>query len=458
MIYIVSLIISLFIGGWIGTKVINVQKDKSEVAFFIRWLTSIGIGFGLFGLIFLLIHAFAKPFNGEYEDKEKLVYEHNISSVELPTLIKQEKKDDFEFETLKFNHDSIETATVLFTIAGLALGTLGILWLGHLESTRLIKDRAHDQDVQEDRLLSLLTLGIDLFLHIDKNELDFVYQSKDKKYEHKKYNSILLNDEYFFLLTSDCVQGDAKLEIAYKKHLVSLYRFLYERKNFQKSSILADVHKIIDELKLIYYEKDILLHRKEDNERRDVFIELLKQFNDYNNFLSGNTVESDFEVGNYRTFDKKLSTLMENQDNPTLDPIDFLTNKKKDTELFYEFFLEKVSKEFCELYIVRESNLFLIFNISDIKDMFEIMSESHLDTSKFFNSYFKESFQRYVHALKQYKEIDLSKGDLSFDDYLKIIHNSFLQIDADIKSVKELYSLFYSFIKLHEEFSKRSDV
>lgn len=455
MIYISFLIVSIIFSFFVANGLINTKKDKSPVSILIKAFAGFGIAISIFGIFFLLYSMFANNYSGDNEWEEHT----KINSVDTTKEIRSIKHSNFDFKTLKFDDDVFQTTSIIFTIAGIALGTLGVLWLGHLEATRLRKDRYHDQKVQKDRLLSLLSLGIDLFLFIDKKELDFIYGNSNKKYAHKKYNSIQWGNKYFFLLTKENIEDDIKLKVAYEKHLISLYQFLYLKKNFQKNSILSDVHKIIDELKLIYYEKDIHLYPNEDNnyyKKRNIFIKLLKQYNDYNNFLNGNTDKSDFNINDYEVYEKKLSSLMKTKNNKDFseNPIDYLKKKYEEKqEIFYIYFLSEISKEFSELYLIKESSIFSIFQINEIKDIFEMMIISNLDARKFFNSYFIDSLKKYIENKRFYtSDISLSKKDLKFDEYIEIFNNGFNQINADINSVKELYSLFYSFVSLYNEY------
>jgi len=108
------------------------------------------------------------------------------------------------------------------------------------------------------------------------------------------------------------------------------------------------------------------------------------------------------------------------------------------------------------MYLIKDIHFYATFNVLSINDVFSTMQVSYLDSEKFFNSYFKASFKKYITEKKEYMEIDLSrKNDLSFDNYLEIMQQAFIQIDADIESVKELYGLFDSFVKLHNKFTER---
>ncbi len=466
-------VLAAIIGYFVSTKLINPRQDKSEVSYLIQWFAGSGIAISSFGIMFLVLHALIGPFHKNLDDKYQTLYEYNQTTGHVTKTIQKETKDDFNVETLKFNDDSASTATIFFTIAGIALGTLGVLWLGHLESTRLRKDRKHDQTVQIDRLLSLLHLGIDLFLYIDKKELDFVYASKDGAYKHLKYDSITWQGSYYLFLP-EVIKYAPELKRAHEEHLTSVYKFLYHQKTFHQNSILSDVHKIIDELKLIYYEKDILLYltheeRKtlspekiEDEEKaygklRNVFITLLKQFNDYNNFLSGNTSQSDFSMVDYEAYERKINWEGDKNEETPHEYLKSQFDSCKD-KIFYEVFLAQVSKEFSERFLNPEhTTLFSYFKVNEIKDIFSMMSQSNLDASKFFNAYFKESFKRFLTCKKEYASIDLSQKDLSFEEYKVIFRDAFLQINADIKSVKELHSLFYSFISLYNILSDRKD-
>lgn len=472
--YVAFFTVAVLIGIFISRKLINPKQDKSEVSSLIQWFAGVGIAISTFGILFLFSHAITPPFNGKLDDKDRTVYEYNISTGKLESTTKKDIKDDFNIQTLKFNDDSASTATILFTIAGIALGTLGVLWLGHLESTRLRKDRKHDQTVQIDRLLSLLHLGIDLFLHIDKKELDFIYASDDEKYKHPKYKSIEWQKNYYIFLP-ETKKHDKNLEDAYKEHLTSVYHFLYRQKTFHQNSILLDIHKIIDELKLIYYEKDILLYLTHEEKKllspqeieieesyytelRSLFINLLKQFNDYNNFLSGNTSQSDFSMVDYEAYERKIVWKGERATTNDETPQHYLDEKLKSCkkEIFYEAFLSKFSKEFSERFLISEhTTLFSYFKVNEIKDIFSIMSQSNLDASKFFNAYFKESFARFFTCKKEYTTMDLAQKDLSLDEYESIFHDAFVQIHADINSVKELHRLFYSFVTLYTTLSDR---
>lgn len=472
--YFLFAINGLLVGSFVAKGLIDTKKDKSDVAGLIKIFAGFGIAVSIFGMMFLIYTST----NDFYNDKNQWdLIEKIDKSTSLEEQKKYEKKENFNPETLKFNDDTSQTIGIIFTIAGIALGTLGVLWLGHLESTRLRKDREHDQQVQKDRLLSLLSLGIDLFLYIDKKEIDFVYESKDQKYKHHKYNAIEWNGVYYFLLTQEIIKDDTNLQIAYERHLTSLYKFLYQQKNLHKNSILSDVHKIIDELKILYYEKDMLLYlsneekkelnqveiEKQDNEyhtRRNIFIKLLKQFNDYNNFLEGKTAESDFAISEYEAYDKKLSTLLNSTMDEKKSVFDFLNEKFNDCaktkKVFFEYFCESASKEFSELYLIQESDIFSVFQLNELKDIFLLMGSANLNVNKFFNAYLKNSFREYTESKKEYQEIDLSKNDLSIDEYVVIFHSAFLQIYSDVKSVKELYSLFYSFVALYKEYSEGS--
>ncbi len=130
-----------------------------------------------------------------------------------------------------------------------------------------------------------------------------------------------------------------------------------------------------------------------------------------------------------------------------------IENKTENTDqnqvIFYEYFIAKVAKEFSQFYLLNTSDLFHMFQVNSIKEIFKEMSLSDLGADKFFISYFKESFHKYIEYKKSYvSDLNLTTRDLTFQEYLHIIENSFKQIESDIKSIKELYSLFKSFIDL----------
>lgn len=470
--YFVIFVISLVFGVILASFVVE-KSDKSILAWIIRILIVLAISSVSFGSLFLINHAIDDPFKikQELDTKKgiekwsKIKYEEfinnpitneNVSKDSKNGIIHYEIDSGFDSETFEYSQKSVQTATIFFTIAGIALGSLGVFWLAHLEATRLDKDRKHDQKVQKDRLLSLLSLGIDLFKYIDKEELDFVYEC-DKSYTNEK--CISWKGKRYYFLTSQIVEKNKDLEIEYQKHITSIYKFLYEQKSFKKNTILSDIHKIIDELKILYYEKDLILFDKKDNqnkEKRAIFIKLLKQYNDYNNFLLGNTIESDFSVNEYKLVEKKLSTLL-NQEDSIEEPINYLKIEydeltKNKNEIFFDYFCEKISKEFTENYLIKQSDILTIFQASSLDGIFKTMSISHLDASKFFVAYFSDSFKKYILNKKEYMHVNLKYKDLKFDEYLTIIQNSFSQIHADIESVKELYTLFNSFVELYENY------
>lgn len=460
--YIIAGLLSLLIGFFASKKLIVVGKgDKSSLLSLIKLFSALGIGFSVFGLSYLGIHAFVNPYAGE-QKYEKMQQRSDANGT---TLI-EEIREGFDTETLNFEDDSVDTATIFFTLGGIFLGALGIFWLGYLEETRLQKDRFHDQKVQQDRILSLLSLGIDLFLYIDNNELDFMYEV-DNHLLHTEDAIVWNNKRYVFLTTHyerSASKGTNKtLDLEYEKHLTSLYKYLYQGKNFQRNSILEDIHTIINELQKIFYEKDLILHKDDSRDIRQIFIGLLEQYSDYKNFIEGKTEESDFGILEHQTHNLKLQSLIqatrngEVKESDTLRPIQYLREKYTGRDLnFYDYFLSNISKEFTGMYLIKESHIYATFNVLSIKDVFATMQVSYLDSEKFFNSYFKASFKKYITEKKEYMEIDLSrKNDLSFENYLEIMQQAFIQIDADIESVKELYGLFDSFVKLHNKFTER---
>lgn len=461
------LFIAIVIGLVAGYKILDSSKNsKFSIKSVIQIFAALGIGATIFGIGFLIYSATLPKDMDEY--KEKLVYEQEFQKG-VHNYKKYEIGDEFELERLKFTQDTLETATIIFTVAGIFLGALGIFWLGYLEESRNHKDRYHDQLIQKDRILSLLTLGIDLFIKIDKEILDFMddnsSEQNPKKLEECRKNHkecIVYNDVCFKKFTAAYKENES-LKLKYEEHLVSLYQFLYESKNFKRKTILEDIYIIIEELQKVYYEEDLLLFdAKCDNEdqykkKREYYLVLLKQYTDYKNFLQGNTDVSDFSVGEYKTFEKSLATLLNaGKESKEINPISYLNQQyqvtKKNNKLFYEEFIHNYSKEFSETFLTKESSLFLMFDISEIKDIFAMMQTSSLDASKFFNSYFKASFKEYVNEKSEYSDINLNANDLEFKEYIKIFQEAFERIEADINSVKELYSLFYSFVKLHSEF------
>ena len=48
------------------------------------------------------------------------------------------------------------------------------------------------------------------------------------------------------------------------------------------------------------------------------------------------------------------------------------------------------------------------------------------------------------------------KDDLNFEEYMEIFEDAFKNIESDINSVKELYSLFYSFVALQKVFRNKN--
>lgn len=198
--YISAFLISALIGTFGAYSVLNKQTHTSGVLYPIKFLVGAGICFATFGILLLTIHAIKdNVYSGNWETIEK-----NIDSNKTKVLEKQIKAENFNSETLKFNNDTITTTNLIFTIAGICLGTLGILWLAHLEGTRLDKDREHDQKVQTDRLLSLLYLGIDLFLYIDndkKNGIDFTITDKELETVEPNQEKNLLSGEIIRIIS-----------------------------------------------------------------------------------------------------------------------------------------------------------------------------------------------------------------------------------------------------------------
>lgn len=458
-------VFSIFV-GLLSTKILETKTDNHKgISFFIKLFAGVGVGTTTFGVLFLLSNNYLSLDASRWGKWTPIERERLSKSLQSKFIIKEERNEPFQLKDLKLTKDSIETSTVIFTIAGLFLGALGIFWLGFLEATRNEKDREHDQIIQRDRILSLLELGIDLFTYIDKYELDFMDKKSLKKCENHNLACIEFKGNYYHKFTSD-YRNDDKLKIKYEKHLTSLHKFLYDSKNFHKKSILEEIYKIIEQLKIIFYDKDIKLYFASNDDTKDPYIDirknfiiLLKRFNDYQNFMTGKTDISDFTITSFEGFDKKLSTLLQNSDQQQeYNPIIYLYTKyeeiKQKQKVFYEYFLEFLSKEFCELYLVKESSLFSFFGVVSIKELFEIMNQSFLDAEKFFNSYFKECFEEYIKEKTTYTSINLVEKDLEFKEYLKIIKIALKRINSDIQSVKELYSLFCSFVILYENIRK----
>ena len=476
MTYLLVLLLCLVIGSTVANILITKKDVQSPVSKLIKIFAALGVGATLFGLFFLVHQAYDKPYSDSYERVEQRKVSEVKSSLNTHEYISiEKKKENFNSDTLTFNEDTITTATIIFTIAGIALGTLGVLWLGHLESTRLQKDRRHDQEVQKDRVLSLLSLGIDLFIYIDKKELDFVYATDDEKIYSKvdKEHRIEWKGQHYFLLKDDLVEKEPALKLDKEKHLASLFEFLYEGRNLNRVSILGDIHRIIEQLQVIFYEEDILLYEKSKHDnfstQRDIFIRLLKQYNDYKNFLNGNTLESDFIIERKDIYEKRLSTLLNSESDSKVKPIKFLKSKydvcnpknisfENQNERFYEYFQTDCLDEFTHEFLLKDSNVFLVFNQPKLKDVFVQMNISSLDPKKFFSSYFKNEFFEYIEEKKKYSSVDLSHGDLKFEEYIDIFEATFLKIQSDIKSVKELFSLFYSFVKLYSEMSRKGSL
>lgn len=450
-----AIVLSVFI-GFLGFKfLIKPQTHKSGMLISIKTLVGMGIFFGTFGLFLLGIHAIKQNvYSNNWETIEK-----HTNSAKTNILEKQVKVENFNSETLKFNNDTITTSNLIFTIAGLCLGTLGILWLGHLEDTRLVKDREHDQKVQTDRLLSLLYLGIDLFLYIDndkKNGIDFTITDKELEvYQpNQKENFIKWGDDTYYFPEKENVTK-------YKEHRISICKYLYNTKTSLQKSILSDIHLVIEQLEKIYYEEDIKLYENKDKDKRCKFIELLTRYNDYKNFLDGNTQESQLSDKEYIPNDKKISELLEGNNSKNFYSyleekyVAFKKQKKSSNEIFLDYFISKISNEFVINYLIKDKHIYSAFKVNDINGIFININEADLKSDKFFNSYFKQEFMNYLNSKKEYLSgIDLSQSDFTFQEYLQILEKSLLQINSDIKSVEKLYKLFKSFVDLYNVFDK----
>jgi len=100
-------------------------------------------------------------------------------------------------------------------------------------------------------------------------------------------------------------------DLEYEEHLTSLYQYLYQGKNFQRNRFLDDIHTIINEFQKIFYEKDLILHKDDSRDIRQIFIGLLEQYSDYKNFIEGKTEESDFGILEHQTHNLKLQSLIQ---------------------------------------------------------------------------------------------------------------------------------------------------
>ena len=454
--YIFALLISILIGWLVASSLFKKETQKSKLVKPIKFLVGVGICFATFGILLLTIHAIKdNVYSGNWETIEK-----NIDSNKTKVLEKQIKAENFNSETLKFNNDTITTTNLIFTIAGICLGTLGILWLAHLEGTRLDKDREHDQKVQTDRLLSLLYLGIDLFLYIDndkKNGIDFTITDKELEIvepNQEKKSAKWGNNTYYFPEKANGTK--------YKEHRISICKYLYNTKTSLQKSILSDIHLVIEQLEKIYYEEDIKLYEENDEDKRCKFIELLSRYNDYKNFLEGNTQESHFSDKEYIPNDKKISELIYNNNDSKVfylyleEKYNYFQNQEKSSnEIFLDYFISKISNEFVINYLIKDKHIYSAFKVNDINEIFSNINEANLKSDKFFNSYFKQEFINYLNSKKEYLSgIDLSGIDFTFQEYLQILEKSLLQIHSDINSVEKLYRLFKSFIELYNVLKK----
>lgn len=448
------LVLSLLVGLVLSYKFLFHGKNdykKSPIIGVIVIFAGMGLGLSLFGVYYLGENAWGTEEKDKWEITKREISEDGNISVE-------EKFQPFDKETLAFDNSIISTSTIIFTIAGIFLSALGIFWLGYLEESRLEKDRNHDQRVQRDRVLSLLKLGIDLFFRINKKELKFMIE-ETKLEQPISLAEMGVNYEGIKYYNLAKLKDIENYKLEYDKHIVSLCEYLYNSRNLQKNTILDDIHTIIEELKIIFYEKDIVLFNTNDKQKREKFIELLKQYNDYKNFTEKKTEENRLTEEAYEGYEVKLEKLINKDEEKDLTPLGYLRTQyeKKGNFTFFEYFVEKISKEFSEKFLVHHQRIFATFFVPNIREVFESMKVSHMEPHKFFAAYFTVAMYASLDEKKRIGEIDLRKEDLSFETYLEIMQVAFLQIDADIKAVKELYSLFAAFVKLYEVFEEKEE-
>ena len=444
--YLLALIISGFVGWYISGSFLKKENETNALAKTIKFLVFAGVSFSLLGLFILGIRASYDLFPKD----DWNTIERTISNNKNYEIEKQVKNENFDLKTLKFNEATIGTVTVIFTIAGLCLGTLGILWLGHLEETRLKNDRKHNQKVQIDRLKSLLSLGIDLFIRIDKDELDF------------------MNDKYEFNSKSDknFIEWNGKTYaphnektdlLEYKQHRLQICKYLYDTNITKQTNVLEEIHTIIKELQIIYYEKDIILHDDKNNgrhaKRREIFITLLIQYNEYKNFLYGKTQETTLHIEDNHEYEQTLNIGDKDSEKKEFF-IDFIYKKYdsiKDNpnKVFYKYFMNNISKEFIIKFLEKESYIFSMLKVDSINDIFDLMLQSNIEANKFFNIYFNLNYINYINEKKEYTILKEAKKDLEFEEYLYIIEQTFLGIKGDIEAVDKLYDLYKSFIDLY---------
>jgi len=497
--YFIAGLLSLIIAIFVSSKLIQNKGESSPIAKLITWFSGIGIGFAVFGILFLMIHALFEPYKDNHWDLEQisgnkalitklnLSQDINLSSLNssaknidttlensfkkaefksaLDDTLTVKKQDDFDIKTFSFNQNTTGTASTIFTIAGICLGALGVFWLGYLESNRLPSARQHDQQVQNDNVRSLLAYAESLLIKIDEKLLNFKteYDKKDLLYEKietnisdkiKKGEKIEIN---LFDL-EQFIHNDPDIKYEFEKQVVLSYHYLFDRAVSSKKTLLEEVERIVVLIDQFMLEKDFKLFddiKSNSSAIRDAMINLVESYMSYTNTLKGidNNVELTKKALHTTRLDfQKLLINNDTKQTTTLNPIKYLSELYNDTnveDIFYERFTRLYSYDFTSKYLLQSQELLNYYECEELSNMFILMDYTHMDVRNFFLAYFEKIFFVQIEKMSRYKSMDLKQGgDLGFEVYLELIESTLKAIKAEKRSLSKLFSLYKALSEL----------
>lgn len=537
LLYAVAFIISLGMGIWASVKLIPQKGESSPIARLIRLFSGIGIGFATFGILFLIIHAVSEPFKDNRWDQDAISVKVNVSSEEINsddinlTHLQQfeaisdfetniarvsesngrvtlNKQDDFSLDTLEFNEKSSSTAMLLFTIAGITLGALGVFWLGFLETNRLPEARKHDQIVQNDNIRSLLKYALAVLVKIDKEVLNFKagYSVGEPLYEEIKKLAIsadeklnptksekteinlsalekfveflyelikkigILADENFDLKKSEKIEinlfalekyrENQTIKNEFERQVHISYRFLFDRAVAKKSTLLEEIERVVLLIDQFILEKDFILYDDEKSDVNEVgvaLINLVEAYKSYLNTVNGIDSETDLSKSSIKNTVIDYQKLLRNNHDKDINPLTYLNQiyGAKGELIFYETFIATHSYDFIKAYLINDSKIFEFFDCEELSDMFILMDYVHLDVRRFFLSYFEKAFIQYIEKMKFYKTVELNaKNDLAFEEYITIIDNALKTIQGEKRSLSKLFGLYKALYRLDKKIPK----
>jgi len=437
-------------------------KDRSKVVdlqLIVKFFLFVSLFTTIFGILLVVKDMFPKQSQPEleYVINGMTLSETNGSSVlkNLANGLKIHKvKQDFNAQEITFDDESIQTITLIFMISGVFLGTLGIFWLAHLEENRLDAERKHDQKIQKDKLKSLLTLLSSILEKIDRQEtINFITRLDE---EDKKSLAVIVDSDYiskdegtiYINKLEEYKDTNEVLHNIYKKNIIKIYKFLYEKVTTNKKSLLSEVDRLIETLENIFFKED--LNFQADTLLKDEVVNFIDAYKKYQNSISKDykEVKLDKETQNLDSLNiqdlvAKSTTNHEKMQDSVIEYLAIQYKKvAKNKGIFYEYFSDKLLGEFNHNFLISKNDIFFReFDYKQLIEVFTTMNHANLDTASFFARYLSLELQEYIENQSFYKTINLEEKDLSFDVYLSLFNRVLQRIALEVDSIGNICEL-----------------